>query len=82
MSRVPDVPPRAAKPLVTIGDYIDAGISVRSFCSAGTGHSHLVDLEALADRQGHHALVDYALKVSLVCPACGAPGGGLELGRS
>jgi hypothetical protein len=79
MSRVSNAPPEVPKPLLTIGDYLDAGMSVRSFCSAGTGHSHAVDLDELALLRGRDTAIDYLLKVSLSCPICGAPGGGLEL---
>lgn len=79
MSRVPDVPPKPVRPITTIGDYIDAGLVVRSFCSSGRGHSHVVDLVGLRDTIGSDVIIDYALKRSLVCPECGAAGGGLMI---
>ena len=78
--RVPNVPKsRPPVALLTIGDYLDAGIEVRSFCSSGQGHSHQIDLSPLVASRGRETPVDYALKVSLICPTCGAPGGGLEI---
>jgi hypothetical protein len=77
MSRVPDFPPKPIRPIVTIRDYIDAGMKVRSFCSSGKGHSHVVDLMALELARGPNAEIDYAFKRSLTCPECGAAGGGL-----
>lgn len=79
MSRVPDFPPKPAKPIVTIGDYIRAGLVVRSFCSSGLGHSHVVDLLALQESAGPSTVIDFALKRSLICPECGAAGGGLMM---
>lgn len=79
MSRVPDFQPRPAKPIVTVGDYIRAGLVVRSFCSSGLGHSHVVDLMALQDSVGPATVIDYAFKRSLICPECGAAGGGLMI---
>jgi len=79
MSRAPDQPPKPAKPIITIRDYIDAGLVVRSFCSSGTGHSHIVDLLALEAARGPDAVIDYAVKRSLTCPECGAAGGGLMI---
>ena len=48
MTRVPDHPPKPVRPIVTLQDYIDAGLIVRSVCSSGQGHSHIVDLVDLA----------------------------------
>lgn len=79
MSRVPDFPPKPPRPIITIKDYIDAGLSVRSFCSSGLGHSHVVDLVALEKSRGPDTTIDYALKLSLICPECGAQGGGLAI---
>ena len=79
MSRVPDIPPKPAKPIVTVRDYIDAGLVVRSFCSSGLGHSHLVDLAALQHSVGPDTPIDYPFKRSLICPECGAAGGGLMI---
>lgn len=79
MSRVPDHPPKPLRPVVTLQDYIDAGLIVSSFCSTRQGHSHVVDLVALAADRGPGTVIDYALKRSLICPECGAAGGGLEI---
>jgi hypothetical protein len=77
MTRVPDNSPKPIRPIVTLQDYIDAGLIVRSFCSSGQGHSHVVDLIDLVAERGSEVVIDYALKRSLICPECGAPGGGL-----
>ena len=79
MSRVPDYPPKPIKAILTLQDHLDAGLVIRSFCSSGQGHSHVVDLEALIAERGPDAEIDYAFKQSLICPECGAPGGGLEI---
>ena len=79
MTRVPDHPPKPIRPIVALQDYVDAGLVVRSFCSSGKGHSHVVDLVALATERGSDAVIDYALKRSLVCPEYRAPGGGLMI---
>ena len=63
----------------TLADFLAAGLAIRSYCSAGQGHSHLIDLQALVDRDGPDVEVDYAFKLSLTCPTCGAPGGGTEI---
>lgn len=69
-----------AKPGVrTIADYISAGLQVTSFCSAGTGHSHVRDLQALMNKLGPDAEPDYAFKVAQRCPICGADGGGVKI---
>ncbi len=80
MSRDSNATPEVPKPLLTIGDYLDAGVSVRSFCSAGTGYSHAVDLDERALLRGRDTAIDYLHKVSLSCPICGAPGGGWNSG--
>lgn len=79
MSRVPDHPPKPVKPIRTLQDYLDGGFVIRSFCSSGHGHSHVVDLKALISERGPDVEVDYAFKRSLTCPECGAPGGGIEV---
>lgn len=79
MSRVPDHPSKPIKALRTLQDHVDAGLMIRSFCSSGQGHSHVVDLGALIVERGPNVEIDYAFKRSLTCPECGAPGGGLEL---
>lgn len=75
MSRGPDHPPP------TLQDYLDAGLTIRSFCSGGQGHSHVLDLTALIAERGPDVEVDYVFRRSLTCPECGAPGGGLEIGE-
>jgi hypothetical protein len=79
MSRVPDYPSKPIKAILTLQDYLDAGLVIRSFCSSGQGHSHVVDLESLVAERGPDVEVDYVLQRSLICPECGAPGGGLEI---
>lgn len=82
VSRVPDYPPKPIKPILTLQDHLDAGLTVRSFCSRGQGHSHVLDLEALIAARGPNVEIDYAFKRSLICPECGAPGGGLEIAQT
>lgn len=77
MIRVPNYPSKPIKPMVTVGDYVEAGIAVRSFCSSGLGHSHIVDLHRLATVRGPDTVIDFTCKRSLICPECGAAGGGL-----
>lgn len=78
MSRVPDYPP---KPIQTLQDHLDTGMSIRSYCSSGKGHSHVADLKALVAERGPEVEIDYAFKRSLTCPECGAPGGGLKISK-
>lgn len=75
MTRVPNWPPKPAPAIRTLRDCIDAGVSLRSFCSSGKGHSHAVDLEALAAEGGQDTELSYDFKRSLICPECGAAGG-------
>ncbi len=79
MSRVPDFPPKPINAIRTLQDYLDAGFAIQSFCSGGQGHSHLVNLEAMIAKRGPDVEVDYDFKLSLTCPECGAPGGGIEV---
>lgn len=79
MSRVPEYPPKPIRPILTLQDHLDAGLTLRSFCSSGQGHNHVVDLVAEIEERGPYAEVDYAFKLSLTCPICGAPGGGIEI---
>lgn len=79
VSRVPDHSTKPVKQIRTLQDHFDAGLMVRSFCSSGQGHSHVVDLKALIARRGPDVDIDCAFKRSLICPECGASGGGLEL---
>lgn len=79
MSRVPDFPPKPIKAIRTLQEHLDAGLVIRSFCSSEQGHSHVVDPEALIAERSPDVEIDYAFKRSLICPECGAPGGGLEL---
>ena len=79
MSRVPDHRPRPATPIQVLQDFLDAGMTIRSYCSSGKGHSHVVDLPALIAERGPDTQVDYAFKQSLTCPECGEPGGGIEI---
>ncbi|TIN95539.1 MAG: hypothetical protein E5Y06_12370 [Mesorhizobium sp.] len=67
------------KAIRTLRDYLDAGLSIRSFCSSGRGHCHVVDLPALIAERGPDVDVDYAFRQSLTCPECGEPGGGLQI---
>lgn len=82
VERVPDVPARPVKPLLTVGDHVTAQISVRSFCSSGHGRSHVVDLQTISDQRGSDVKINYAFKRSLKCPECGAPGGGLLIEKA
>jgi hypothetical protein len=77
LSRVPDHPPRPIRAIRTLQEHLDAGLVIRSFCSSGQGHSHVVELGALIAERGSNVEVDYAFKRSLICPQCGAHGGGL-----
>lgn len=79
MSRVPDHPAKPVRPIRTLQEYLDGGWAIRSFCSSGQRHSHAVDLQALIAERGPDVEIDYAFKRSLICPECGAPGGGLEI---
>ena len=81
MSRVPDYPPKPIKAIQTLQDHLDAGVSIRSFCSSGQGHSHVVDLRVLVAERGPDLEIDYAFRRSLACPECGAPGGGIEVSQ-
>lgn len=81
MSRVPDHPPKPIRPIRTLQDFLDGGYVIRSFCSSGQGHSHVVDLEALISKRGPDVEVDYAFKRSLTCPECGAPSGGIQISQ-
>lgn len=81
MSRVLGYPPKPVKAIRTLRDHLGAGLTIRSFCSSGPGHSHVFDLEALIAERGPDLKIDYAFKRSLICSECGAPGGGLEIGE-
>ena len=81
MSHVPDYPPKPIKALRTLKDYLDSGFTIRSFCSSGQGHNHVVDLKALIGQRGPDVEINYAFKRSQICPECGAPGGGIEIRR-
>jgi len=39
----------------------------------------VVDLVALQESAGPSTVIDYAFKQSLICPECGAAGGGLMI---
>lgn len=79
MSRVPDYPPKPAKVIRTLRDHLNAGLTIRSFCSREQGHSHVLNLEAVIEERGPDVEIDYDFKRSLTCPECGAPGGGLAI---
>lgn len=68
--------------ILTVGDYLRGGFQIRSYCSTGEGHSHLVDLQAMAAERGLDTAIDYDFKRSLICPECGAAGGGLEIRKN
>lgn len=78
MIRVPRHSP-APTVLRTLADYRSARVELVSHCGSGCGHSRPLDLDALIADHGAGTEVDYAFKVSLRCPACGGPGGGLEV---
>lgn len=77
LSRVPDV---SAKPTVInrLSQFRDAGLVITSYCSAGAGHSHVVDYAQAIAELGD-VEVDYQFKRSRACPICGAPGGGVAI---
>ena len=78
MIRVPDFPPKPIEPVVRLSQFRDGGYVLISHCSAGAGHQHTLDFEALIGRYGD-AEVDYAFKVAMTCHECGAPGGGMTI---
>ncbi len=79
LSRVPEHLRKPVEAIRTLQHHRDAGLTIRSFCSSGQGHNHLVDVEALIAERGPIVEIDYAFKRSLTRPECGAPGGGLEI---
>lgn len=74
--RVPDFPPKPMEPVVRLSQFRDGGYVLISHCSSGAGHQHTLDYETLIAQHGD-AEVDYAFKVAMTCPECGAPGGGI-----
>ncbi len=78
MSRVPNVPPRAAAQVRTLSEFRAAGHRLISHCSSGAGHQHELDYDTLIAELGD-VEVDYQFKRSRTCPTCDAPGGGLAI---
>ena len=76
--RVPDVPPKPIQKVVRLSQFRDGGYVLISHCSADAGHQHTLDYDALIAQYGD-AEVDYAFKVVITCPECGAPGGGMTV---
>ena len=74
--RVPNVPPKPIDPVVRLSQFRDGGYVLISHCSAGAGHQHTLDFDALMAQYGD-VEVDYAFKVAMTCPECGAAGGGV-----
>ena len=81
MTKVPDVPPKPPAPVRRLSEFQRAGYRLVSHCSAGTGHKHELDLEALIAGLGD-VEIDYQFKRSRTCPECGAPGGGLSIRKA
>lgn len=76
--RVPDYPPRPVQPITRLSQYRDAGYVLISHCSRGRGHQHVIVYETVMGERGD-AEVDFAFKVSMRCPECGAAGGGMSI---
>jgi hypothetical protein len=76
--RVPDFPRKPIEPVVRLSQFRDGGYVLISHCSSGIGHQHTLDYDALIAQHGD-AEVDYAFKVGMTCPDCGAPGGGMTV---
>jgi len=80
MVRVPDIPPKPAKPIWRLSEFRAAGYRLVSHCSAGAGHQHELDYDALIAELGD-VEVDYQFRRSRTCSECGAPGGGMTIRR-
>jgi hypothetical protein len=76
--RVPDFPPKPIQPIVRLSHFRDAGYVLVSHCSSGTARQHTLDYDALITERWDLD-VDYAFKVAMTCPECGAPGGGMTV---
>jgi hypothetical protein len=76
--RVPEVPPKPIEKIVRLSQFRDGGYVLISHCSAGAGHQHTLDYDALIAQHGD-AEVDYAFNVAMTCPECGATGGGMTV---
>jgi hypothetical protein len=76
--RVPDFPPKPIQPITRLSQFRDAGYILISHCSSGSGHEHVIVYDVIIDRLGD-AEVDYALKIAMSCPECGANGGGMTI---
>jgi len=78
MIRVPDFPTKPIEPIVRLSQFRDGGYTLISHCSSGRIHQHTLDYDALIAQHGD-AAVDYAFKVAMTCPECGAAGGGMTV---
>ena len=76
--RVPDYPPKPIEPITRLSQFRDAGFVLVSHCSSGRGHEHVIVYDTVMERMGD-AEVDYAFKVAMTCPECGASGGGMTM---
>lgn len=76
--RAPDVPPKPIDPVVRLSQFWAGRYVLISHCSAGVGHQHILDYDALIAQYGDIE-VDYAFKVAMTCPECGAAGGGMTV---
>lgn len=76
--RVPNFPPKPLEPITRLSQFRDAGYVLISHCSAVSGHQHVLLYDMVMDRMGD-AEVDYAFKVAMTCPECGASGGGMTI---
>jgi hypothetical protein len=76
--RVPGFPTRATAPISRLTQFRDGGYLLVSHCSADADHQHVIVYDTVIAAWGD-AEVDYAFKVAMCCPECGAPGGGMSI---
>ena len=76
--RVPNVPRWPSLPIVLLSQFRDGGYVLISHCSSVATHQHTLDYDDLIAMRGDQE-VDYDFKMSLRCPRCGAPGGGITI---
>lgn len=79
--RVPDHPFTSAQLTSRLSHLRDGGYILTSHCSAHHGHRHRVVYDVVIAQFGD-VEVDHGLKQMLVCPECGAPGGGISISLS